>query len=273
MNDQTFFYYRLQRNCGKVKFLHLSAFLFIGVSGRHPLGRHPLGRRPLQQMVHILLECILVFLILVDTSFCGATDTPVSDFWWYFLWISKPEWAALFTLSGGAHDVCSLRVTSGATPADLLVPSMAAQPFSSTYLVTGIGGARDWDLSSGASQCDTKQTLYRDSYVGSAEFTRLHYSGGSLKARSHGANFFLNATAIIYRIQWAVWMSMILFRWCDCDVFLCAMSHMNRFHTHSVWLWGAIPNYIHVSTNCNCTIWTISQMLTSLLFTNRKMFW
>ena len=25
-------------------------------------------------------------------SIFGATDTPVSDFWWCLLWVSKPEW-------------------------------------------------------------------------------------------------------------------------------------------------------------------------------------
>ena len=40
-------------------------------------------------------------------SFCGATDTPVLDFWWHLLWVSKPEWAALFTLGGGMCDVYS----------------------------------------------------------------------------------------------------------------------------------------------------------------------
>ena len=25
-------------------------------------------------------------------SICGATDTPVLDFWWRLLWVSKPEW-------------------------------------------------------------------------------------------------------------------------------------------------------------------------------------
>ena len=43
------------------------------------------------------------------------------------------------------------------TPADLLVASMAPEPFSSTYLQAGIGGAWDWDLS-GCNQCETKQT-------------------------------------------------------------------------------------------------------------------
>ena len=40
----------------------------------------------------------------------------------------------------------SLRLTSGATPADLLAASMAAELISSTYLRTGIGGDRNWDL-------------------------------------------------------------------------------------------------------------------------------
>ena len=31
-------------------------------------------------------------------SFFGATGTPVLDFWWRLLWVSKPEWAALFAL-------------------------------------------------------------------------------------------------------------------------------------------------------------------------------
>ena len=43
---------------------------------------------------------------------------------------------------GGVHATSSLIFTYGATPADLLAASMAAQPFSSTYLATGIGGAR-----------------------------------------------------------------------------------------------------------------------------------
>ena len=44
------------------------------------------------------------------------------------------------------HGIHSLIFTSGVTPADLLATSMAAEPFSSTYL-QGIGGARNWDLS------------------------------------------------------------------------------------------------------------------------------
>ena len=53
------------------------------------------------------------------SPFCGATDTPVLDFWRCLLWVSKPEWAALFTLDRGVCVTCSLRFTSGVTPADL----------------------------------------------------------------------------------------------------------------------------------------------------------
>ena len=53
--------------------------------GRHPPRQTPppVPRWPLQRTVRILLECILVFRnFLGDIShFCGATDTPVLDFW------------------------------------------------------------------------------------------------------------------------------------------------------------------------------------------------
>ena len=37
------------------------------------------------------------------SPFLWSTSTPVSDFWWCLLWISKPEWVALFTLGGGVR--------------------------------------------------------------------------------------------------------------------------------------------------------------------------
>ena len=40
-------------------------------------------------------------------SIFGATDTPVSDFWWLFIWVSKPEWAALFAFGRDICDICS----------------------------------------------------------------------------------------------------------------------------------------------------------------------
>ena len=94
-------------------------------------------------------------------SFCGTTDTLVLDFWWHLLWVSKPEWAALFALGRGVHDVSSLRFISGVTPADLLTAGMAAKVFSSIYLQRGIGGAQNWDLSATTSQHETRQKLYQ----------------------------------------------------------------------------------------------------------------
>ena len=47
---------------------------------------------------------------LEDISpFCRATDAPVLDFWWRLLWVSKPEWAALFVLGRGIHVTRYLR--------------------------------------------------------------------------------------------------------------------------------------------------------------------
>ena len=59
---------------------------------------------------------------------CRASDIPVMDFLWDLSWVSKPERIPHLRASSPA---CNrfLRFTSGATPADYLVNSMAAQPF------------------------------------------------------------------------------------------------------------------------------------------------
>ena len=76
---------------------------------------------------------------LEDISpFCWATH--VLDFWWHLLSASKLEWAALFTLGRGICFSHSLRLTSGGTLANLFSVRMAAKPFSSMYLQSGIGG-------------------------------------------------------------------------------------------------------------------------------------
>ena len=67
--------------------------------------------------------------ILEDISlFCLATDTSFLDFCWCILWVSKAEWAVLFALGRGIHVAHYLRFTSGVTPDELLVASMAAGP-------------------------------------------------------------------------------------------------------------------------------------------------
>ena len=60
-------------------------------------------------------------------SIFGATDAPISDFWWRLLWVSKPEWAALVMLGGGVCVTHSLRFTSDVTPADPFVASISAE--------------------------------------------------------------------------------------------------------------------------------------------------
>ena len=46
------------------------------------------------------------FKFLVDKCpFCGATVTPILDFWWHLLWVSEPELATLFGLGRGIHEI------------------------------------------------------------------------------------------------------------------------------------------------------------------------
>ena len=37
------------------------------------------------------------------SPFCEDTDTPVLDFWWRLLWVSKPVGSALFALGRGVQ--------------------------------------------------------------------------------------------------------------------------------------------------------------------------
>ena len=74
------------------------------------------------------------------------------SFLWGLFWTSDDVYLG-FQSQGGSPCLrvslpsCILRFTSGVTPADLLAASMAAELFSSTYLRTSIGRARDPDLS------------------------------------------------------------------------------------------------------------------------------
>ena len=72
-------------------------------------------------------------------SIFGATDTPVLDFWLHLLWVSKPEWAALFAFGRGIHDIHSLRFTSGATPLPVYIASIAASCFPHMSISVEVG--------------------------------------------------------------------------------------------------------------------------------------
>ena len=54
---------------------------------------------------------------------------------------------ALYVLDRGIHVTCSLKFTSGVTPANFLVVSMATIQISSTYLQGGTGGAQNLEIS------------------------------------------------------------------------------------------------------------------------------
>ena len=72
-------------------------------------------------------------------SFFGATGTPVLDFWWRLLWVSKPEWVLSYSLffCVGECNVHSPRFTSGATLADLLAAD--TQPVTSPHACAEVG--------------------------------------------------------------------------------------------------------------------------------------
>ena len=156
-------------------FLHVSVILFTGRGGSvsvHagiyiPPGADPPGEQCMladtgnKRAVSILLECILV--IHFFKKYFWRTSVlfvrPLIPLFW-----TSGDVCPGFSSQGGssclhasslAHNRI-LRFIFGATPADFLAVSMAAKPFSPTYLRTSTGG-----------------TLYRLSYAGSAYFHTL----------------------------------------------------------------------------------------------------
>ena len=101
----------------------------------------------------------------MQKTFCGATDTCFGLLVTFPLGFKARVCRLIHTW---LWHTCYRRFTSDATSADLLVASMAAKPFSSTYLQAGIGGVQNWDLSYHHSQCEIRQTLYQMSYADSA---------------------------------------------------------------------------------------------------------
>ena len=75
---------------------------------------------------------------------CRVTDSPIWEFWWHLPWVS---WILCLHASSSTSQTiyitkfatvseCNgfLRFTSGVTPTDLLIASMAAESFWSTYM-------------------------------------------------------------------------------------------------------------------------------------------
>ena len=91
---------------------------------------------------------------LEDMSpFCGATDTPVSDFWWCLLLVSKPEWVLSYSSLVEAY-VLRYTLSEIHLWCDTCQPlgsQHGSQAISSTYL-QGIGGTQNSELSCCRSQ-------------------------------------------------------------------------------------------------------------------------
>ena len=64
-------------------------------------------------------KCMFLFACFfgshLDMFYFGATTSPVLDFWWRLLWVSKPVWILSHLHCRGKCYVHSLRSTSGAT--------------------------------------------------------------------------------------------------------------------------------------------------------------
>ena len=81
-------YYRPQRSCGKVMFLHLSVTLFTGGSATHPPDQCMLGYTPPllsacwdtvnKRAVRILLECILILWCFLPVLWSCSLSLPFS---------------------------------------------------------------------------------------------------------------------------------------------------------------------------------------------------
>ena len=104
-------------------------------------------------------------------AFCEATETPVLDFWWHLLWVSRPEWAALFILGRGIYDVIIQYVPWDSTLMWHLLTSWKA---SLSHLDTCkqalvVLKTRIW------SQCETRQMLYWLSYARSASLRQVDF--------------------------------------------------------------------------------------------------
>ena len=108
-------------------------------------------------------------------SYLWATNMPDLDFWWSLLWVSKPEWAALFVLGRGIcylfpeiHLWCNTSRPLGGHHCiswQIALHLNCSLPHTCEQALVGL------DLSCHCSHCETRQTLYRLSCAGSAIFT------------------------------------------------------------------------------------------------------
>ena len=103
----------------------------------------------LNRMLYFRYLCLFFKKILEDMSpFCGATDTPVSDFWWRLLWVSKPEWVLPYSSLAEAYMLHYTfpEIHLRCDTCQPLGGQHGSWAISSTYM-QGIGGTRNWELS------------------------------------------------------------------------------------------------------------------------------
>ena len=99
------------------------------------------------------------YYFLEDMSpFCGAIDTPILDFWWRLLWVSKPEWVLPYSSLVEAYVLRYIlpEIHLWCYTCWPLGGQHGSWAVSSTYL-QGIGGTRNWELSCRHSQCEIRQ--------------------------------------------------------------------------------------------------------------------
>ena len=98
-------------------------------------------------------------------SICGATDTPVLDFWRCLLWVSKPEWVLPYSNFVKVYVIIhSLRFTSGVTPLPVYNASIAASRLPHMCVSAGVG-CRDLNHRPPAQQSDALPTRPRNTFL------------------------------------------------------------------------------------------------------------
>ena len=92
------------------------------------------------------------------SPFCGATDTPILDFWWRLLWVLKPEWVLPYSSLVEAYVLLYMfpEIHLWCDTCQPLGGQHGSRAVSSTYL-QGIGGTQNWELSCHRSQCEIRQ--------------------------------------------------------------------------------------------------------------------
>ena len=82
-------------------------------------------------ITNIINNNIFLKKFLEDMSpFCGATDTPILDFWWRLFWVSKPEWVLPYSSLAEAYlklnifDICNWQIVAPKCEANLWLFTM-----------------------------------------------------------------------------------------------------------------------------------------------------